>query len=237
LVGRHPAIVHLHGGPTAQFLRDFDLLTQALVRTGFVVLAANVRGSTGYGSEHRDACLGDWGGADLDDVVQAADYLERLDYVDGSQLGVFGESYGAYLALLAVTRYPARWKCAAALMGFTDLASLYQTTTPSVRRFLREQMGDPDGRRDLWRERSPLTHAARLKAPLLVVRGRQDPRCPLDQIQQLCQVLHASGKVEGRDYELLILPNSGHSTVLLEHRRTLAAGLVGHFLRNMGVSK
>lgn len=100
---RLPAVVHVHGGPTAQWFRSFDPFAQFLVDQGFVVLEPNPRGSTGYGVQFRDAALRDWGGKDLEDIAAGAAYLRVLPYVDPDRLVVFGGSYGGYMPFMAGT--------------------------------------------------------------------------------------------------------------------------------------
>src|SRR5437773_6123234 len=100
------AIVHVHGGLTAQWFRGFDPFAQFLADRGFVVLEPNIRGSTGYGVEFRDAALTDWGGADLEDVAAGAEYLGALPYVDSDRLVVFGGSHGGRITVVAATKHP-----------------------------------------------------------------------------------------------------------------------------------
>ncbi|MHA1213239.1 MAG: S9 family peptidase, partial [Candidatus Heimdallarchaeota archaeon] len=96
-----PAIIDVHGGPTGQYFRMFSATHQYLASEGFVTLLPNIRGSTGYGVEFRDYCLKDWGGKDLEDVVNGAEYLKSLPYVDGDRIGVGGGSYGGFMAFIA----------------------------------------------------------------------------------------------------------------------------------------
>src|SRR5581483_7833769 len=116
-----PAIVHVHGGPTAQWSRGFDPFAQFLVDRGYVVIEPNIRGSTGYGVAFRDAAIKDWGGADLEDVAAAAAYLRTLPCVDGSKIVVFGGSYGGFMTFIAATKKPAVWRAAIAWVGISDL--------------------------------------------------------------------------------------------------------------------
>ncbi|MHA1309265.1 MAG: S9 family peptidase, partial [Candidatus Heimdallarchaeota archaeon] len=98
-----PAVVNVHGGPTGQFFRAFDVMGQYVSSEGIVFINPNVRGSTGYGVEFRDSCIKDWGGKDLQDVVYAKKYLESLPYVDPNRIGVGGGSYGGFMTFIAVT--------------------------------------------------------------------------------------------------------------------------------------
>ena len=198
---RHPALVMVHGGPTAQFLRSFNLLAQFLQDRGYVVLMSNVRGSTGYGVAWRDACLQDWGGRDLDDLEAAARHLAELDFVDPTRIGVLGGRYGGYLSYMAVAKRPDLFRVGVPMYGITDLAALYAESMTHFQYYLRQQMGDPQERADLWRDRSAITFADRVKAKLLILHGLNDPRCPAGQARRFRDRLLAAGKREGRTPE------------------------------------
>lgn len=213
-----PALVMLHGGPASQFFRGFDPFTQFLVSVGFVIIQPNVRGSTGYGTAFRDACLLDWGGKDLEDVEGAAQYLRSLPTVDPSRIGVLGSSYGGYLAYLALTKKPNVFQAGAAWVGMTDLPALFETTLEQFRFILREQMGEPQNNLALWKERSPLYFAEQLQAPLLILHGVNDPRIPIEQARAFREALLKADKAEGQDFEYLELTAEGHGSTDIEQR-------------------
>lgn len=211
---RLPALVIVHGGPTAQWLRGFDPYAQFLVDRGYVVLEPNIRGSTGYGVAWRDANLHDWGGGDLEDVAAGAEYLQRLLYVDPARIGIFGASFGGFMSFLAVVKKPDLFKVGAPYVGITDLHKLYEEDMEHFRYYLRQQLGDPEENAALWRDRSAIEHAAKLKAKLLIVHGVNDPRCPIGQARDFRAKLLALGKREGTgpddDFEYHELAGMGH---------------------------
>jgi len=218
---RLPAIVHVHGGPTAQWFRGFDPFAQFLVDRGLVVIEPNIRGSTGYGVEYRDSAIKDWGGADLEDVAAAADYLKTLPYVDPERLVVFGGSYGGFMSLSAATKKPDLWRAAIAWVGISDLHKVYEKSMEHFKYYIREQMGDPEKDRALWRDRSAIEFADRLRAKLLMVHGVNDPRCPVDQSRIFRDRLLALGRREGEDFEYVELGDEGHgSTDIAQKIRT-----------------
>ncbi len=230
---RVPAILELHGGPTAHFSERFDPLAQHFASRGFAVLQPNVRGSTGYGPDFRDLNRFDWGGGDLRDVVAAAEYLRGLPYVDPDRLGVWGGSYGGYLTYMAVVRHPGLWGAACAWIGMTDLESLYDGSREHFQYYLRQQMGDPATHRALWRQRSAIHEAHRLRARLLIVHGVNDPRCPIDQARAFRDRLLGAGRVLGRDFEYLELPE-GHGSSDVEQKLRCYATVAEFFARALG---
>jgi len=207
-----PAIVHVHGGPTGQWFRAFDPFAQFLADQGYVVIEPNIRGSTGYGTKFRDAALKDWGGADLEDVAAAAAYLKSQPYVDGSRLVVFGGSYGGFMTFIAATKKPELWRAAVAWVGVSDLHKLYEKSMEHFKYYFREQMGDPEKDRALWRDRSAVEFADKLKAKLLMVHGVNDPRCPVEQSQVFRDRLVELGRKEGEDFEYVELADEGHGS-------------------------
>ena len=218
---RLPAIVHVHGGPTWQWFRGFDPFAQFLVDRGLVVIEPNIRGSTGYGVDFRDAAIKDWGGADLEDVAGAAEYLKTLPYVDAERLVVFGGSYGGFMAFIAATKKPDIWRAAVAWVGISDLHKLYEKSMEHFKYSVREQMGDPEKDRTLWRDRSAIEFADQLRAKLLMVHGVNDPRCPVDQSRIFRDRLLELGRKEGEDFDYVELGDEGHgSTDIAQKIRT-----------------
>jgi dipeptidyl aminopeptidase/acylaminoacyl peptidase len=204
-----PAFVWPHGGPTTQYFCEFAPLPQFFASKGYVVLLPNVRGSTGYGVEFRDACIKDWGGKDLGDVVAGAKFLKGLSYVDSDRIGILGRSYGGFLTYLAVTKEPDIWKAGVAWVGITDLPRLYESAMPHYKAGFEEQMGDPEEDRELWEDRSAVNFAQNLKVKLLMVQGVDDPRCPVEQARIFRDRLLELGFEEGKDFEYVEL-EGGH---------------------------
>ncbi|MFN2262824.1 MAG: prolyl oligopeptidase family serine peptidase [Anaerolineales bacterium] len=202
-----PAIVYPHGGPTDEYACFWEMLTQWLVAKGYAVLAPNYRGSTGYGLAHQFALHQHWGIVDTEDMLAAADYLSDLDWVDGRRLGIYGASYGSYLALLALARDPQyRFKCGVAKYGDCDiLASWAQGDRPG-REDLERQMGHPLNNLDGYRAGSPIYEAANIKSPLLILHGDQDRRVHPKQSEQLVETLCKENKV----FEYILYRGEGH---------------------------
>jgi dipeptidyl aminopeptidase/acylaminoacyl peptidase len=208
-----PAMVYVHGGPTGQWTRSFDIFAQFMASRGFVVIEPNIRGSTGYGVPFRDAALRDWGGKDLEDVEYAARYLKSLPQVDPERLCVYGGSYGGFMTFVASTKKPDLWKAAVAAVGICDLHAMWNESYEHFRYFLREQMGDPEQDRALWRDRSAIEFAHQLRAKLLMTHGTNDPRCPVSQSRMFRDKLVSLGKREGLDWDYVEYTDQGHGSI------------------------
>ncbi|MHA1983980.1 MAG: S9 family peptidase, partial [Candidatus Hodarchaeales archaeon] len=183
---KFPALILPHGGPTGQYSRSFDIMAQIAVDHGYVILEPNVRGSTGYGMEFRDACINDWGGKDLDDIEYGVKYLKSLPYVDPERIGIAGGSYGGFMTFIALTKRPDLFKAGLSMVGITSIPLMYETnkkTMPFLNHFLEEQMGKPDNEetKQLWEDRSAINFVQNLKAKIKILHTDNDPRCPLDQ--------------------------------------------------------
>jgi dipeptidyl aminopeptidase/acylaminoacyl peptidase len=224
-----PALVMVHGGPTAQFSRTYSILGQILASRGFVLLQPNVRGSTGYGKEFQDMNIMDWGGGDLEDVAAGAKYLKTLPHVDEKRIGVFGGSYGGYMTFLQVTKKPEVWSAACAWIGISHLKTFYQQSQPHFQYFIRMNMGDPDEDSELWEDRSALNFAENLRCPLLIIHGVNDPRCPIQESRQFRDKLIDLGKKEGRDFEYIEFGDEGHGAYTDMSMRTRSYKLLVDF--------
>ncbi|MFE1905481.1 S9 family peptidase [Streptomyces gardneri] len=194
--GPVPAVLTIHGGPEWAALPVHDPLIQRLVRAGIAVLAPNVRGSTGRGLAYQRLIYRDWGGGDLADFDAAAWFLRSLDWVDGDRLGVHGMSYGGFAALSCLTRLPQHWRAGVAICGPADLESDVRALPPTWSRRVVEWIGDVDDPEDLARLKaaSPLTHAADVRAPLLLAHAEGDTTVVINGTEQLYETLTGLGK-------------------------------------------
>lgn len=210
---RLPAVVDVHGGPTSQYFRGFNALTQLLVDRGYVVIQPNFRGSTGYGRTWTEANYMDWGGGDLEDVAASVSYLKTLDVVDPERIAVFGASYGGYMSYMAAVKKPDLFKVAIPWVGITDLLLLYEEDMEHFRYYLRQNLGNPKEHEALWKERSAIHYVDQLRAKLLIVHGVNDPRCPIAQARNFRDKLLERNLVEGpdQDFEYLELAE-GHGS-------------------------
>lgn len=209
--GPFPAVIDVHGGPTAQSRRDFVAFRQYLVSKGFVVLVPNVRGSTGYGKSYTKLDNHDFGGGPLKDVVACKQWLAAHVSVDPRRVVVMGGSYGGYMALAAATFTPTEFAALVDLFGVSDLKSLvegfpayWMAGAESIYR----KFGDPKNPADAQyqHDRSPLYFLDKVARPILVVQGDHDARVKKDQSDRVVQAL----KQHNVPVHYLVLKDEGH---------------------------
>jgi len=229
--GSAPVVLSIHGGPEAQerpgSASTFGLY-QYLLSRGIGVLAPNIRGSTGYGKTYQSLIRRDWGGAELRDIDAAARHLRGLDWVDPDRIGVYGGSFGGFATLSAMTRLPEHWACGVDLVGPSNLVTFARAVPPFWKQRLRAWVGDPDEDTELLVERSPITYAEGVRAPLLVLQGARDPRVVQPESDQMVERLRALG----REVEYHVFEDEGHGFTKRENQlrayRLIADFLVRH---------
>ena len=212
--GKFPAIVYIHGGPASQSVDSFNRFIQYIVNQGYLVIAPNYRGSTGYGKQFMDANLGDSGGGDLNDVIDAAEWIKKSGFVDPKKLIVMGGSYGGYLTMMAVTKAPDLWAAAVPIVPFVNWFTEIANEDPSLREYDLATMGDPVKNKALYEERSPINFVDQIKAPLLLLAGANDPRCPATEAQQVADAVKKKGGVA----QLKIYQDEGHGFARVENQ-------------------
>src|SRR5271169_3714511 len=210
----HPAIVFVHGGPTAQTMNTFNRFVQYMANQGYIAIAPNYRGSTGYGKEFQQANLFDMGGGDLQDVLAAADWIKQTGYVDPKRLILMGGSYGGYLTMMGVTKAPEVWAAGVPIVPFVNWFTEIQNEDPVLQQSDLATMGDLEKNKALYEDRSPINFVDQIKAPLYLLAGGNDPRCPKEEAQQVVDsVKKRGGTVEYKVYE-----NEGHGFARVENQ-------------------
>jgi dienelactone hydrolase len=208
----HPVVVLLHGGPQMHERDAFSPVVQAWIDHGFAVALVNYRGSTGYGREWCEAARGNPGLAELEDAAAVAEWLLRTHVAQPDRLVLAGASWGGYLTLLGLGLQPERWAAGIALAPIADYETAYADEPEPVKAFDRALFGGaPAEIPDFYRLRSPITYADRLRVPVLLIAGTNDPRCPLRQIERYAARLRDLGKEhEIYRYEM------GHGTLITQ---------------------
>jgi dienelactone hydrolase len=229
--GPAPAVVSLHGGPHAADEDRFSAFRALWVDAGFVVVEVNYRGSTGYGSAWRDAIEGRPGLTELEDVAAVLDACVAAGTVDPARVVVEGWSWGGYLALLAAGTLPGRWAGVLAGVPVADYLTAYADEMEQLRAFDRALFGgSPETKPEVYRASSPLTYVEDVTAPVLVLAGENDPRCPIRQVEVYLAALAAAGKVP---YEVSRF-DAGHGSLVVEETMRHAATEVSFAQRACG---
>jgi dipeptidyl aminopeptidase/acylaminoacyl peptidase len=209
-----PAIVYVHGGPTSQTVNSFNRFIQYAANQGYIVIAPNYRGSTGYGKEFQQANLFDMGGGDLQDVLAAAEWIQQTGYVDPKKLILMGGSYGGYMTMMGVTKAPDMWAAGVPIVPFVNWFTEIENEDPVLQQSDLATMGDPVKNKALFEERSPIHFIDQVKAPLLLLAGGHDPRCPKTESQQVVDAIKKRGGV----VEYKVYENEGHGFARVENQ-------------------
>jgi dipeptidyl aminopeptidase/acylaminoacyl peptidase len=223
--GQNAAIVYIHGGPASQSVNSFNRFVQYAVNQGYMVLAPNYRGSTGYGKEFQHANLFDMGGGDLQDVLAGVDFIKQTGHLDPKKIAVVGGSYGGYLTMMAVTKAPDLWAAGVPIVPFVNWFTEIQNEDPVLQQSDLATMGDPVKNKALYEERSPVNYIDQIKAPLLLLAGGHDPRCPKSETEQVVEAI----KKRGGTVDYKIYDNEGHGFARVENQID-AYKRVGDFL-------
>ncbi len=228
--GHAPAVALPHGGPTGQTMDDFDRDAVALATRGYVVIAANPRGSTGYGRAFQAANHRDLGGGDLTDYVAGVKFLVDSGYVDARRVGITGVSYGGYMTMMAIAKTPDVWAAGVEICGITDWFSMYERGSPVLRQYQMGLLGDPVKDKAVYEASSPLTFLGQVKAPLLALAGGNDIRVPAYEAEKVASVLSK----EGKTVDLKVYPGEGHGFFKREDQIDALERTVAWFDRYIG---
>jgi dipeptidyl aminopeptidase/acylaminoacyl peptidase len=204
-----PALVWVHGGPGGQSRVGYGPDLQFLVNHGYAVLAVNNRGSSGYGKTFFHLDDRRHGDVDLKDVVQGRRYLEGLDWVEKSRVGILGGSYGGYMVCAALAFEPEAFDVGIDIFGVTNWVRTLESIPPwwaSFRESLYAELGDPKTDGERLRRISPLFHAKNIRKPLLVIQGANDPRVLKVESDELVQAVRDNGV----PVEYIVFPDEGH---------------------------
>jgi dienelactone hydrolase len=215
------AVVYLHGGPEGQARPRYSEIFSRLVSDGITVLAANVRGSGGFGRTfvHADDKEKRFGA--IDDVADCARFLVDNDLADPARIACAGWSYGGFLTVAALTFHPDLFAAGITICGMSDLTTFYRNTEPWLADAAYAKYGHPVNDRELLERLSPLRRVDALTAPLLVVHGSNDTNVPVSESDQIVEALRRAG----RDVRYLQFTDDGHGIVKRENRAALAAAM------------
>lgn len=214
---RAPALVWVHGGPGGQSRVGYSPLIQYLVNHGYVVMAVNNRGSSGYGKTFYKLDDLKHGQDDLDDCVWAKNYLASTSYVDTNRIGIIGGSYGGYMVCAALAFRPEEFAVGVNIFGVTNWVRTLKSIPPwweSFREALYKEIGDPFKQEDFLRAKSPLFHADKIRKPMMVLQGANDPRVLKVESDEIVQALQKNNV----PVEYVVFPDEGHGFVKKENQ-------------------
>jgi dipeptidyl aminopeptidase/acylaminoacyl peptidase len=210
-----PAVLWIHGGPEGQDSFRFDPWAQYLAQQGYVVLEPNYRGSTGYGEKFRNMNVEDSGGGEMDDVAAGANYLVAQGLADPKRLAIGGGSHGGTMVAYAVTKYPDLFAAAIEMYGVVDRATFNERTNRnSAIRWAMKMGGSPEEKPEVYARANALLQISKIKTPLLILHGENDPQVPPYESAQFVRALKAAGKT----YYYYTYPNELHGFSQREHR-------------------
>ncbi|MBV6452410.1 MAG: Dipeptidyl aminopeptidase BIII [Anaerolineales bacterium] len=208
-----PAVVMIHGGPNWHYSMEWNPVMAYFASRGYAVLVPNYRGSTGYGREWQYAARFDLGGVDTRDVAAGAQFLIRAGLALKNKIAVTGRSHGGYLTMTCLTQFPELWCAGSALVPFMNWFKSHDDSREDLQHWNIENMGDPKENYQRWYNASPYFFLDRISAPVQLICGGNDPRCPasdsLDARDKLVEL--------GKEVELLLYEDEGHDFLKIEN--------------------
>ncbi|MBA3804181.1 MAG: S9 family peptidase [Acidobacteria bacterium] len=227
--GALPVIVSVHGGPEGQSRPDFNAINQYFLSRGYAILAPNVRGSTGYGKTYTHLDDVRKREDSVKDLAAAVDWLKSQGGADPRRIAVMGGSYGGYMTLAAITLYPEIWSAAVDTVGIANFESFLKNTS-GYRRKLREvEYGSLERDLEFLRAASPLNRVTQIKTPLMVIHGKNDPRVPYTEAEQIVKAL----RERGAPVEYKLFDDEGHGINKLSNRLIVYPQMVDFLDRYM----
>lgn len=209
-----PVIINIHGGPENQYQPSLAPITQYFVYSGYVVVAPNVRGSSGYGKTYMS--LDDIGKRmdSVKDIVSLRDHFNTMSGIDLEKIVLMGGSYGGFMVLAGLAFYPELWAAGIDIVGIGNFVTFLENTASYRRAFREAEYGSLEHDRELLEKISPFNSVAKIKAPLFVIHGANDPRVPLSEAEQVVSKL----KELGRKVEIAVYADEGHGLAKLKNR-------------------
>lgn len=230
--GPHPVLVSIHGGPEGQSRPFFNPLNEYLVsELGMAVVLPNVRGSTGYGRAYTLLDNGERREDSVKDIGALLDWIGTQPQLDGGRVGVSGGSYGGYMALATGAAFPSRVAAVVDVVGISNFVTFLESTKEYRRDLRRVEYGDEriPAMREFLQRISPLENSAKIVAPLFVAQGKNDPRVPLSEAEQIVEKLRA----QGREVWFMLAADEGHGFQKKANRDAFAAAAVAFYREHL----
>ncbi len=221
-----PVVVNPHGGPWHRDVWGFNPEVQLLANRGYAVLQMNFRGSTGFGRKFWESSFKQWGKKMQDDITDGVQYLINEGIADKDYIAIYGGSYGGYATLAGLTFTPDLYACGIDYVGVSNLFSFLNTIPPYWKPYLDmmyEMVGHPERDKEHFEEASPVFHVDKIKAPLFVIQGANDPRVNIDESDQIVRSL----RKRNMDVPYMVKYNEGHGFDNEENRFEVYRAMVG----------
>jgi dipeptidyl aminopeptidase/acylaminoacyl peptidase len=231
-----PLVVNPHGGPWSRNRWGFDPQVQFLANRGLAVLQVNFRGSTGYGRAFWQAGFKEWGKKMLDDVTDGVQWLIKEGIADPQRIGIYGASFGGYTTLAGLAFTPGLYVCGVDYVGISNIFTWFSSIPAywePARQMFYEMVGDPEKDKALLRAASPLFHADRIKVPLFVAQGANDPRVKKAESDQIVEAV----KKNGIEVQYMVKDNEGHGFRNQENRFEFYRAMEDFFAKHLGSKK
>jgi dipeptidyl aminopeptidase/acylaminoacyl peptidase len=228
-----PMVLVVHGGPWARDSWGFSPEAQWLANRGYAALEVNYRGSTGFGKKFLHAGDRQWAGKMHDDLLDAVGWAVKEGYADKKRVGIYGGSYGGYAALVGATFTPDVFACAVDVVGPSNLLTLLRSIPPywaPMLRMFAVRVGDPEKDADFLKSISPLYKADKIKIPVLIAQGANDPRVKQAESEQIVEAIRKSGK----PVEYLLFKDEGHGFARPENRLKFYAAMEAFLAKYLG---
>ena len=233
--GSLPVIVFIHGGPEGQERPDFENSFQYYLSRGYAIFAPNIRGSVGYGRTYTHLDDVRKRKDSIRDVEFGAKWLKESGYADPTKLVIMGGSYGGYMTLACLTMLPDLWAAGIDSVGMSNLVTFLENTGPWRRKLREAEYGSLAADREFLAEVSPINHIEKIKAPLMVEQGANDPRVPRTEADQIVETL----RKKNHPVEYLLFEDEGHGVVKLANRIksfTAKAAFLDKYVKNKGAA-
>ncbi|MHC4497565.1 MAG: S9 family peptidase [Planctomycetota bacterium] len=228
-----PMVLLVHGGPWHRDSWGYDPEAQWLANRGYVCLQVNFRGSTGYGKGFVNAGDRQWGAKMHDDLIDAVRWAVEQGYADPQKVAIFGGSYGGYAALVGATFTPGVFCCAVDIVGPSNLITLIESIPPywsPLLAIFHKRVGNPDTEEQFLKSRSPLFKVDRIKIPILIGQGANDPRVKQAESEQIVEAM----KEKGLAYEYILFEDEGHGFAKPENRLKFFAAAERFLAEHLG---